>query len=85
MALVNQDFPPTFVVVATQDKLIPPQQARDFHQLLEEKGVRCGIAEANMAHGKAENWDEGDDSYAEYWKSAIEPALDWAIAECRRP
>lgn len=84
--LIDSSFPPTFVLVAGADRLLPVLQSTDFLQALQTRGVECQSATAHgMPHGKCENWDEEvDTDYPRWWNEAIEPSIRWAISVARR-
>lgn len=77
--LVTPAFPPTCIVVATADKLIPVTQSYTIYDELVRHGVDAKIVECNeMEHGEAEclphsNWIEA------WWEEALRPSLDFAI------
>jgi acetyl esterase/lipase len=81
--LVTPDFPPTFVILAKNDHMIPTTHSSDLFQKLQDSGVDSEILEADgMNHGDAETlatsppWREGCD----WWDTVIQPSLDWAVA-----
>lgn len=74
-------FPPTYVLAAVKDTLIPVQHSYDLVSKLESEGVEVHIGKAETAeHGFTEwqphLWPEGVD-----WWEIIEKALKWAIAK----
>ena len=75
---ITADYPPTHIVVATADAVIPTSQSYRLHRVLQERGVDCGLTEVEgMEHGEAEHaWEEGCD----WWEKYIKPSLDWTIA-----
>lgn len=78
--LVSPDFPPTFVMVATKDDLIPVKQSYDFIDKLKEHGVEHAFREADMVHGRSENHPrEERETYERWFQEAIRPGLDWVI------
>lgn len=79
--IITKDSPPTMVVVATADTLIPTSQSYNLHAKLKDLGVDCGYMECDgMKHGEAEClpglhiWPEN----CTWWEDAIKPSLDWA-------
>lgn len=83
--LVNSDFPPTFVMVATNDGLIPVKQSYDFIDKLKEYGVEHIFREADMDHGRSENHPiEEKADYDRWFEDAIRPGLDWVIERLDR-
>ena len=83
--IVTSDFPPTCVIVATNDTVIPPSQSRDLHARLVNLGVESIMVECEgMAHGEAECLpDAGARWLEEWWGQAIKPSLDFAIEKLR--
>lgn len=79
-------FPPTCIVAATRDSLIPPNQSSDLHSRLSKLGVECTIVECEgMEHGEAECLPPGEARWEEdWWEQAIKPSLDFAIARLTR-
>ena len=80
--LVSADFPPTCVVAASADTLIPPIQSHNLAQAVRACGVEAVLFECEgMIHGQAEAlassppWPENNG----WWESAIRPSLDFAI------
>lgn len=78
--LITPDFPPTFVVIATKDQLVPPEQSYSIIEKCKELGVEVGFGECEgMTHGIAEDgretWPEGN----EWWEKGILPGLEWAV------
>lgn len=80
--LVSADFPPTCVVAASADTLIPPIQSHNLAQAIRACGVEAVLFECEgMIHGQAEAlassppWPENNG----WWESAIRPSLDFAI------
>lgn len=80
--LVSADFPPTCVVAASADTLIPPIQSHNLAQAVRACGVEAVLFECEgMIHGQAEalanspSWPENNG----WWESAIRPSLDFAI------
>ncbi len=79
-AFVDEAFPPTFILVAGGDHLVPTSQSFEFYDTLKSRGVESALAIAeNMEHGKSEAWDETDTEYAKWWDQAIEPGLRWMV------
>lgn len=79
--LITPDFPPTFVVIATKDQLIPPEQSYALVAKCKELGVEVGSGECEgMTHGIAEDgretWPEGNT----WWEKGILPGLEWAVS-----
>jgi acetyl esterase/lipase len=84
VAWVDSSFPPTFIMNAGGDKLVPTSQSFDFYEVLKSRGVECAMATAvDMEHGKSENWDETDVGYEKWWEEAIEPGLRWMVDKTR--
>jgi acetyl esterase/lipase len=82
--LLTASFPPTFVVVATADWLIPPSESYSAVEKLKELGVEATYADAvGMGHGVCEDprasWPEGQ----RWWEEAVEPSLEWAEKKLR--
>lgn len=82
LGVLSADFPPTFVVVATADDLIPPAQSYAIVDTLKRLGVDAQAGEAHgMGHGRAEvhqsdgRWPEG----VMWWETAIEPSLEFVL------
>lgn len=78
--LVGPEFPPTYLMIATQDDLITPQQSYDLLARLKEYEVDHAVGEADMVHGRSENCppeERGD--YERWFREAIRPGLDWVI------
>lgn len=83
--LVSPDFPPTFLLVATKDDLIPVEQSYDLIKRLESQGLEHGWAEADMAHGRSENTPiEERADYERWFEDAIRLGLDWTVERLRR-
>lgn len=79
--LVTSDFPPTYVLVATKDDLIPAKQSYDFITKLRQQGVPHGVAEADMVHGRSENTPaEEKADYDRWFEQAIRPGLDYVLS-----
>ncbi|GHJ90289.1 hypothetical protein NliqN6_6691 [Naganishia liquefaciens] len=77
--LLSSTFPPTFVVIATADWLIPPAESHALVEKLKGLGVEVTHAEAQgMGHGVCEDprssWPEGQN----WWVEAVQPSLEWA-------
>lgn len=76
---IRPDFPPTVVVSAGADTLIPVHHSHDLFRRLQEHKVHSILLEAEgMAHGEAEclsgsSWDSA------WWESALRPSLDFAL------
>ena len=84
MDVVDGRFPPTMIVIATGDKLIPPAQSYDLVEKLKKAGVDASYVEAKgMPHGMAEDardtWPEDQD----WWNEAIVPSLEWVVRTTR--
>jgi acetyl esterase/lipase len=82
--LLTASFPPTFVIVATADWLIPPSESYSVVEKLKELGVEATYADAvGMGHGVCEDprssWPEGQ----RWWEEAVEPSLEWAEKKLR--
>jgi acetyl esterase/lipase len=76
---ISAEFPPTCVLVASEDKLIPVDHSTDAYARLQDLGVDSLLVTCNgMEHGEAEclpgnNWMDS------WWEEAIRPSLDFAI------
>lgn len=82
--LVDADFPPSFVLVATKDQLIPVKHSYDFIDRLKARGVEHMVAEADMLHGCSENHPaEQKAEYDRWFEGAIRPGLDWVVERLR--
>lgn len=80
--LVTPTYPPTYILAALADELIPVEHSFLLHDKLQEQGVETHIAKVNGAcHGFAERppaeWPEGVD----YWRDVIRESVDWAITK----
>lgn len=86
--LITPQWPPTFVMIATKDKLIDPKQSYNFVDKLKHNGVEVEIGEADMEHGRSEvDWEgstESKGNYERWFRSAIRPGLDFMIAHLRK-
>lgn len=77
--LLSADYPPTCIVAASEDKLIPIDHSTDVYTRLQELGVDSLLVTCEgMEHGEAEclpgnNWMDS------WWEEAIRPSLDFAI------
>lgn len=79
--LVTPDFPPTFVMIATKDQLIPVKQSHDYIEALKRNGVPHASAEADMMHGQSEILPmENKADYERWFEQAIRPGLDYVLA-----
>jgi acetyl esterase/lipase len=82
--LLTAEYPPTFIMVAEADQLIPPSHSKDIHKKLEELGVPVEMAIAReMQHGEAEAM-QGTERWSEelglgWWEEAIVPSLQFAM------
>lgn len=84
MDVVNGDFPPTLVIVATEDKLIDPAESYDIVNKLKSVGVDARYLEARgMPHGIAEDGREAWPEDQEWWNEAILPGLEWIVKMTR--
>ncbi len=84
LSLVSPSHSPTFVVCATSDTLIPPQQSRDYHAALVAAGVECVLGEAwGMGHGITEKTVKKWPKEQDWWEDAIGPSLDWAVKKLK--
>jgi acetyl esterase/lipase len=82
--LLAEFYPPTFVVVATADWLIPPAESHSVVETLKGFGVEATYAEAKgMGHGICEDakssWPEDQD----WWAEAILPSLEWTVSKLK--
>jgi acetyl esterase/lipase len=83
--LVTPAYPPTWVLVATKDTLIPSKQSYDFWQRLQQNGVECGFSEADMPHAGSETGPGGGDTpeneviYQKWFEGPIKEGLEWVI------
>lgn len=77
------NFPPTFVLVATGDDMIPTSHSYGFAAQLRRANVEVQVGEAKgMPHGVAECipgmvWKEGNN----WWEEAIRPSLDFVCGK----
>jgi acetyl esterase/lipase len=82
--VVNKDFPPTLVIVATEDKLIDPAESYDVVSKLKSVGVDARFLEARgMTHGIAEDGRETWPEDQDWWNEAILPGLEWIVKMTR--
>jgi acetyl esterase/lipase len=82
ISLLTPSFPPTFVLIASADKLLDPQQSRNFRDRLQELDVVLGSAEIPMEHGPADFAPDNDEMERMYWpwfEQGIGPGLDWVM------
>ena len=85
--MVSSEFPPTMVVVAQLDTLLPPE----LHSYkLVARLIRDGVeAQSVVCRGMGHGWAEGGpwalaewESQADvWWDEAIRPSLDWALSK----
>jgi dipeptidyl aminopeptidase/acylaminoacyl peptidase len=80
--LITSTYPPTFILAALADDLIPVEHSFLLFDKLQENGVESYIIKVEGAgHGFVErpvtDWPEGKD----YWKDAIKNSVDWAIGK----
>jgi acetyl esterase/lipase len=80
--LVTPDFPPTFILVAENDSLIPPTYSYDLQRVLAANGVQVetGVA-MGMEHGQIEGlglWERLEEEQG-WWGQAVLPALTFAV------
>ena len=80
--LITPDYPPSYILAALADTLIPVEHSFMLYDKLQEHGVESYITKVEgAAHGFAErpasDWPQGMD----YWKDAIKDSVDWAIAK----
>lgn len=82
LKLVSSGFPPTAVVVADADTLLPPNQSRDLARAIRGCGVEAvAFTCKGMQHGEAEAlvnsppWPKDND----WWESALRPSLEFAL------
>lgn len=82
--LLDSSFPPTFVVVATADWLIPPAESYSVVETLKSCGVEATCAEAKgMGHGICEDPRSGWPEEQNWWEEAILPSLQWALQKLK--
>lgn len=79
IAFINASYPPTFILTAMADKLIPIEQSFILKERLEKAGVEYKIKKAKGAfHGfvdvPVKRWPPGVD----WWEAVILPSLEWA-------
>jgi acetyl esterase/lipase len=82
--LITPTYPPTYVLAAMADELIPKEHSLLLYDKLQEHGVESHIVKVDGAgHGYVErpptDWPAGTD----YWKDAIREAVDWAVAKVK--
>ncbi|KAJ9105837.1 hypothetical protein QFC19_003407 [Naganishia cerealis] len=82
--LISRTFPPTFILAAMADELIPAEHSLLLYEKLQKHDVESCIAKVEGAgHGYVErppaDWPAGTD----YWKDVIREAVDWAIAKVK--
>lgn len=82
--LLDAFYPPTFVVIATSDWLIPPAESHSVVEKLKTHGVEATFAEAHgMGHGVCEDprstWPEDQ----KWWEEAILPSLEWTAGKLK--
>lgn len=80
--LITPTYPPTYILAALADELIPVEHSFLLYDKLREHGVEALMAKVEgAAHGFAErppaDWPEGVD----YWRDVIREAVDWAVAK----
>lgn len=79
--IIGPGFPPTAVVVAQNDALIPTAHSREVFEKLQSSGVQSELLLCEgMQHGEAEclsgsAWQES------WWSSALRPSLDFALKQ----
>ncbi|RSH95331.1 hypothetical protein EHS25_000418 [Saitozyma podzolica] len=86
ISLLTPSFPPTFVLIASADKLLDPQQSRNFRDRLQELEVVVSSAEIPMEHGLADfapDNDEMERMYRPWFEQGIGPGLDWVVQRLR--
>lgn len=76
---VTSTFPPTYILAAEKDSLIPVQHSYDVSDKLRQENVEVHVGLGKGAeHGFTELppsiWPEGCD-----WWDVIQRALDWAV------
>jgi acetyl esterase/lipase len=77
--LITSSFPPTCIVSATNDTLIPVDHSKGAAAKLQEKGVDSLLVSCEgMGHGEAECYP-GQPWQDRWWDDAIKPSLDFAI------
>jgi acetyl esterase/lipase len=80
--LTSKEFPPTFVVVAEEDELIPPKHSYDLYDALKAYGVDTEIGVGKgMKHGQLEGlgaWEKLEEEKG-WWDEVILPSLTFAI------
>jgi len=76
--LLHKGFPPTCLVSAGKDELVPKQQTHDFHKALGTLGIDTMLVEwAEGAHAFTADARNGPGT--ECWETVIRPACDFAI------
>jgi acetyl esterase/lipase len=80
--LITPTYPPTFILAALADDLIPVEHSFLLYDKLQKNEVESFITKVEGAgHGFVErpatDWPEGVD----YWKGAIKDSVDWAIGK----
>lgn len=83
LKLLSSAFPPSVIVKALADKLLPPEHCDVMYGKLVELGVETKLLEAkDMEHGYAEAprevWPKG----VRWWEEVYAPALDFCIKHC---
>ena len=81
---IEKGFPPTYVLVAPVDSLIPPVQSYDLIEKIKSVGSEVHSGSGHQAeHGFTEwptkFWPAGCD----WWEATILPALQWGSAKLR--
>ncbi|KAJ9099308.1 hypothetical protein QFC21_004189 [Naganishia friedmannii] len=84
MNLLDSSYPPTFVVIATADWLIPPAESHTVVEKLKACGVEAMSAEAHgMGHGVCEDPRSSWPDDQKWWEEAILPSLQWTARKLR--
>ncbi|EIW66558.1 hypothetical protein M231_02257 [Tremella mesenterica] len=85
----SSDFPPTVLIKAMADKLVPTEHTQSAYDKLTELGVETKLFEARgMEHGDVEETTRilqrwGRELAHVWWEEAYKPATDFCIAKCR--
>ncbi|KAJ9115397.1 hypothetical protein QFC22_005152 [Naganishia vaughanmartiniae] len=82
--LISQTFPPTYVLAAMADDLIPVEHSFLLYDKLQKQGVESHIAKVGGAgHGFVERPPTDWPADTDYWKSDIREAVEWAVAKVK--
>jgi acetyl esterase/lipase len=72
MNLISKNFPPTCVVAASADGLIPTEQSRHVYERVKEQGIDALYVECLPL---SPEWPEGNT----WWRDALLPSLQFAL------